>query len=341
MNIRVGVIGTGIMGADHVTTLHRQISGAAVSMVADVDLARAQGIGDGIAGARAMADGFALIADPEVDAVVIASHDSTHAGLAIAAVRAGKPVLCEKPLAPTVAECLHVVRAELDAIGPGGSPLVSLGFMRRFDPGYVQLKAALDAGEGGAPLLLHCISRGVGSAPGASNESSVTGSAIHEFDVLPWLLGSPIVEVSWHAPRCSSAAIGLQDPQLLLLRTADGALSTVEVFLNARYGYDVRCEIVRETGTLALTEPLRMVRDSARQRAIEYPADWRPRFADAYRLELQAWIDGITGGQPSADMASAHDGLVAGAVAEAVIRSMRDGGRTVAVELPSIVATAF
>jgi myo-inositol 2-dehydrogenase/D-chiro-inositol 1-dehydrogenase len=74
-----------------------------------------------------------------------------------------------------------------------------------------------------------------------------------------------------------------------------------------------------------------MVRDSARQRATGYPADWRPRFADAYRLELQAWIDGVTGGQPSADMASAHDGLVAGAVAEAVIRSMRDGGRTVAV----------
>src|SRR5664280_2304775 len=70
--------------------------------------------------------------------------------------------------------------------------------------------------------------------------------------------------------------------------------------LNARYGYDVRCEIVGETGTLALTEPLRMVRDSARQRATGYPADWRPRFADAYRLELQAWIDGVTGGQPSA-----------------------------------------
>ncbi len=84
-----------------------------------------------------------------------------------------------------------------------------------------------------------------------------------------------------------------------------------------------------ETGTLALTEPLRMMRDSAGQRATGYPADWRPRFADAYRLELQAWIDGITAGKPSADMASAHDGLVAGAVAEAVIRSMHDGGRTV------------
>ncbi len=148
MSIRVGVIGTGIMGADHVSTLHRQISGAAVSMVADVDLGRAQGIADGISGVRATDDGFALITDPDVDAVVIASHDSTHAALAVAAVRAGKPVLCEKPLAPTVAECLQVVQAERDAVGPGGSPLISLGFMRRFDPGYVQLRAGA-RGRGG------------------------------------------------------------------------------------------------------------------------------------------------------------------------------------------------
>ena len=125
----------------------------------------------------------------------------------------------------------------------------------------------------------------------------------------------------------------------MLLRTADWALSTVEVFLNARYGYDVRCEIVCEKGTLALTEPLRMVRDSARQRATGYPADWRPRFADAYRLELQAWIDGIVRGQAAAEMASAQDGLVAGVVAEAVIRSMYDGGRTVAVQLPAVSST--
>ncbi len=202
MNIRVGVIGAGIMGADHVKSLHRQVSGAAVSMVADVDLARAQRAG-GLPGVRATDDGFVLIADPDVDAVVIASHDSTHAAPAVAAVRAGKPVLCEKPLAPTVAECLQVVQAERVAVASGGSPMISLGFMRRFDPGYVQLRAALEAGECGAPLVLHCISRGVSSAPGASNEASVTGSAIHEFDVLPWLLGSPIVDVSWHAPRCS------------------------------------------------------------------------------------------------------------------------------------------
>ena len=331
MTVRVGVIGTGIMGADHANTVQRLVSGAEVSMVADVDLARAEAVAATLAGARATSDGFSLIADDAVDAVVIASHDSTHAALAIAAIAAHKPVLCEKPLAPTVAECLEVVRAEEAAIGPGGLPLISLGFMRRFDPGYMQLKESLSTGVHGAPLVVHCISRGVSSAPGATNLSSITGSSIHEFDVLPWLLGAPITEVSWHAPRSSVEAPGFQDPQILLLRTADGTLSTLEVFLNARYGYDVRCEIVCEQGTLALTEPARMVSDSLRARSVGYPADWRPRFADAYRIELQAWIDAVTNGEPT-PLATARDGLTANVVADAVITSMNEGGRVVPVE---------
>jgi myo-inositol 2-dehydrogenase/D-chiro-inositol 1-dehydrogenase len=335
MTVRVGVIGTGIMGADHISTLHRQVTGATVTMVADVDLGRARGVAAGLPGARATDDGVALIGDPAVDAVVIASPDATHADLAVAAIAAGKPVMCEKPLAPTLPECRRVVRAELEAVGAGGPPLVSVGFMRRFDPGYLELKTALQDGACGTPLLLHCVSRGVASGPGSTNESSVTGSAIHELDTVPWLLDAPIVEVSWHAPRPSDAVPGLQDPQLLLLRTADGALTTVEVFLNARYGYDIRCEVVGDRGTLALTNPARVVADADRRRATGYPADWRPRFADAYRTELQSWVDAVAAGRPS-PLATARDGLVTGAVAEAVIASMHDGGRTVAVEPPAL-----
>ena len=331
MTLRVGVIGAGIMGADHVNTLQRMVSGAEVSMVADVGLGRAQSVADPI-GARATDDGYVLIDDDAVDAVVIASHDSTHAGLAIAAIAAGKPVLCEKPLAPTLAECVRVVQTEEATVGDG-VPLISLGFMRRFDPGYLQLKQALGDGSIGRPLVVHNISRGVSSGPGTSNESSVTGSAIHEFDLLPWLLGSPITEVSWQAPRASTEAAGFQDPQVMLLRTADGVLSTLEVFLNARYGYDVRCEVVGEQGTLALTEPTRLVTDLRRARSAGYPADWRPRFADAYRIELQEWTDAVVAGAPS-PLATAYDGLVAAAVADAVITSMRDGGRFVAVQVP-------
>jgi myo-inositol 2-dehydrogenase/D-chiro-inositol 1-dehydrogenase len=331
MTVRVGVIGTGIMGADHVDTLHRFVSGAAVGMVADVDLARAEAVASAVPGVRATGDAAALIGDPAVDAVVVASHDSTHAALVLAAIAAGKPVMCEKPLAPTVPECVRVVEAERAAIGAAGAPLVSLGFMRRFDPAYVELKAALEARACGAPRVAHCVSRGVASAPGATNEVSITQSAIHEFDVMPWLLGAPIVEVSWHAPRSPGPVPGLDDPQVMLLRTADGALTTLEVFLNAGYGYDIRCEIVGERGTLALAEHKRVVADLDGRRAAAYPADWRPRFADAYRLQLQAWIDAVAAGRP-APLATAADGLAATVVADAAVASMRAGGRSVAVE---------
>ena len=136
--------------------------------------------------------------------------------------------------------------------------------------------------------------------------------------------------MSWTAPRRSSQVQGLQDPQLITLRTADGVLSTVETFLNARYGYDIRCEIVGETGAISLTEPARTRTDAALRQGISYAADWRPRFADAYRLELQAWVDSVRDGAPT-PLATGRDGLAASRVAEAVIASMRADGRTTKV----------
>ena len=218
-------------------------------------------------------------------------------------------------------------------IGATGEALLSLGFMRRFDPGYVQLREAIDDGTIGAPVLVHNISRGVSGAPNATSEFSITGSAIHEFDVVPWLLRSPVVEVSWVAPRRSSQVHeGLQDPQLIHLRTADGVLSTCETFLNARYGYDIRCEVVGETGAISLTEPARVRLDAGQRHGIGYAADWRPRFADAYRIELQAWVDSVLAGEPT-PLATGRDGVAASAVAEAVITSMHEGGRVTKVEL--------
>jgi myo-inositol 2-dehydrogenase/D-chiro-inositol 1-dehydrogenase len=329
--LRVGVIGTGIMGTDHALILHRFVSGAVVTRLSDVDPQRATVVADQITGAQLCVDALDLIADPEVDAVVIASNDATHAELAVAAVRAGKPTLCEKPLAPTLSEAADVVSITEHE----GRGLLSLGFMRRFDPGYVELRDALATGAVGAPLVVHCVSRGVSAGPGATSESSVTGSAVHEFDTVPWLLGAAAVEVSWQAPRCSPSVEGLQDPQLLLIRTADGVLTTVEVFLNARYGYDIRCEVVGEHGAICVNEPARLTTDVARARSLGYAADWRPRFADAYRLQLQAWVDAVATGSPS-PLATAHDGLVAAAVCDAMITSMRDSGRWVGVDVPRL-----
>ena len=333
MSIRVGIIGTGIMGADHALTVDRFVSGATVSRLADLDLARAASVATGIAGARATADPHGLIADDEVDAVIIASHDSTHADLIRACVRSGKPVLCEKPLATSLSESASVI----GDIGSDGEGLLSLGFMRRFDPGYTSLRATVAGGRLGAPVLVHSIGRGVSSGPGATSASAVTNSAIHDLDIVPWLLGSPIVEVSWHAGAQTSEISDLIDPQFFLLRTADGVLSTVEMFLNARYGYDIRAEVVFERGTASLAEPVRLVTDRELARSNNYAADWRPRFADAYRLELQAWVDRLSG-RPASDspLASGRDGLIANAVADAVIRSQQSGGARTAVVVPEV-----
>lgn len=176
--------------------------------------------------------------------------------------------------------------------------------------------------------------RGVSTGPGWTDELSATSSAIHDLDIVPWLLDSPVVEVAWLAGR--SAVDDFHDPQLILLRTADGSLSTVDIFLNARYGYDMRCEVVGDAGAASIVEPVHIVTDSELTRLTGYAADWRPRFAEAHRLEQQAWVDRTNGMPDSAALATAHDGLVASAAADAVITSMHTGGVATPVGVPDV-----
>jgi myo-inositol 2-dehydrogenase/D-chiro-inositol 1-dehydrogenase len=318
-DLRLGVIGAGIMGTDHAHIAHRLVSGARVVAVADVDRPRAETLAGELGDTLVAPSAEALIDDDGVDAVVVASHDATHAGLTLAAIAAGKPVLCEKPLAPTAEAGRRVVEAEETA----GRRLVSVGFMRRFDPAHVELHRAVAGGSIGRVVLLNATSRGVAAGPGATSDSSLTNSAIHEFDTVPWLLDSPIVEIRWFAPR--SAVDGMDDPQVMLARTAGDTLVTIETFLNARYGYDIRCEAVGTAGAVALATAAHTVTTSSLRRETSYPSDWRPRFADAYRIELQAWVDAVRAGDPP-PLADARAGLRATLVAEAAIASMRSGG---------------
>ncbi|CDO05964.1 inositol 2-dehydrogenase [Mycolicibacterium cosmeticum] len=327
MTVRVGVIGVGVMGADHARKLARVISGSDLVAVTDFNSEVAGAVATEL-GARVQPDGQALIADADVDAVVIATRDDTHADLVRAALRAGKPVMCEKPLAPTAAECRELVAAQRELAPP--VDLVTVGFMRRFDPPYVALRERVRDGALGAPMMVHGISRNVSSAPGGDSAASITNSAIHELDIMPWLLDSPIVEVSYQHGRSSEHSGARQDPQFYLLRTASGVLVTVELFLNARYGYETRCEVVMETGTAALALPAHIVTDAESRRAVDYPVDWIPRYSDAYRIELQEWVDSVVAGRPSA-LATAEDGLRAALVADALIESMKSGGRWVEV----------
>ncbi|MGH8988882.1 MAG: Gfo/Idh/MocA family protein, partial [Acidimicrobiales bacterium] len=196
MPIGIGVIGTGNIGADHVRRLFNRIAGARVSALFDVEEPRAASLADEV-GAIARPSAGDVISDHSVDAVLIAAPGDTHAELTLACIAAGKPVLCEKPLAPTPDECLKVIDAEV----AGGRRLVQVGFMRRYDEGYQQLKGSLERGQLGDVLLLHCVHRNPSVPPSFTSEMSLTDSVVHEIDVTRWLLGEEVVAASVVAVR--------------------------------------------------------------------------------------------------------------------------------------------
>ncbi len=313
----VGVIGLGAMGADHVAALSEHVPGARVVAVHDAVPQRAREVATSV-GARVADSAEGLIADADVDAVVIASPDHTHAPLTLACVAAGKPVLCEKPLGVSVAESAEVLAAEEAA----GRRMVTVGFMRRFDPGYLELRSAVLGGLVGDPVLVHCVHRNATPHPQATTEGVVGNSMVHELDILPWLVGLPVTGIEVRSPR----AEGLRDPQLAVVELGGGrVLATVEVFLGAQYGYDVRCEVVGTRGAVNLRPPARL--DLARdgRSGVAVPADFRTRFAEAYRAELGAWAAAASRG--GATGARAEDGHRAGVVAAAGIESLRTGRR--------------
>src|SRR5918992_223453 len=326
MTLRIGVVGTGQMGRYHVERLAGGVPDAEVVAVSDVYVEGAKQVAEQVR-ARAYADGHELVADDQVEAVLIASPGFTHEEFTLACLAADKPVLCEKPLAPTVDACLRVLEAE--AAKP--RRLVQVGFMRRYDDGFRSMKERLDDGQVGQALLLHCRHRNPSVPPGFTSDMMITDSVVHDIDVTRWLLGQEIVAATVHKARRSSLAPeGLQDPQMVVLETADGVLVDVESFVTCQFGYDIRYELVGESGTIALGEhPGVQVRAEGGHHG-PIPADYRERFGAAYQTELQEWVSGVLRGEVTGP--SAWDGYATTAVAEAAVESLTKGGRVV-VEL--------
>ena len=318
MTIRVGLIGAGIMGSDHARILATQIPGAKLQFICDVDAARSKAVAAETGATHTATDPLAVINSAEVDAVVIASPDDTHGSLAMAAIAVRKPVLCEKPLAPTSAECLKVIDAEVR----GGKRLVQVGFMRRFDPSYVEMKTVLQKGTIGPALMFHCFHRNVSAPSFFTSVMAITNSAPHEFDIARWVLDTDYKSINVFRPTGADASKP-GSPVFMVAETVGGQLVNIEINNNAAYGYDVRGELVGEKGTVSLCNPDRSVTSVNLVQGVSYPEDWRPRFADAYRLQNSAWIKSIETGSPAG--ASAWDGYAATLVAEAGVASLAKG----------------
>lgn len=325
MTVRVGVVGAGMMGAAHVRTLREQVPGCEVVAVFDADADRAREVA---AGAATQESAQALISSSEVDAVVICSPDLTHAELVLACLDAAKPVLCEKPLALTVAESAALVEAEVAL----GRRLVQVGFMRRYDIGFSALRDSLRGGGLGEARLAHLVHRNTSSTTSTTSANLVTGSMIHELDQLRWLLEDEIASIEVRSP----IADGFQDPQLATVQMRSGLLATVDVFVNAGYGYDVRCELVGTKGAAisSAVSPLRTFRDGNEHLAVT--PDFVVRFGDAYRSELIDWV--LAAEQGSASGASTWDGHLANVAAAAGVESLETGRR---VEVPAATAPSL
>lgn len=323
MTVRVGVIGVGMIGEDHVRRLTQVLSGARVVAVTDVDADRAAAVAARAGGARVHADGRSLVGDDEVDAVLVTSWGPTHAEYVLACLAAGKPVFCEKPLATTQEDCLRIIEAEV----AGGRRLVQVGFMRRYDSAYRALKAVLAEGTIGPPTMFHSAHRNPSVPSYYTADSAITDTAVHDIDISRWLLDDEIAAATVLKPRRSSRAPGdLQDPLVLLLETSGGVLVDVEIAVTIGYGYDIRGEVVGETGAAALGDGGEVVVRAAAVRSSRVPADWRERFIRAYDVELQEWLDAVAAG--SCTGPSSWDGYAATAVADAGLAALHTGSRT-------------
>ena len=319
--IDVGVIGVGVIGQDHIRRLTQVLSGAQVVAVTDLDLGRARTVANG---ATVHDTGAELIADPGVDAVLVTSWGATHEEYVLASIAAGKPVFCEKPLAPTLEACSAIVDAEVAA----GRRFVQVGFMRRYDEQYRALRHAVHDGRLGAPLLMHAAHRNPSMPAYFTGDMMITDSAVHEIDLVRWLFDDEIAALTVLTPRHNRrAADNFADPLMLLVEMAGGVLVDVEVLANARFGYDIRGEVVCEDGTVRLSESEGVLIKHSGSWSGLVPVDWRERFAGAFDTEFRAWLDAIEAGtEPTGP--TAWDGYAATAACLAGLDALRTGART-------------
>lgn len=323
-NLRVAVIGAGRMGADHIQRLHTRIHGAEVAAVIDIDLDRANAAIADIPGARAYATAAeAYSVDPSsggVNAVLIATPGFLHEVALLEALERDIPILCEKPLTPDAASAWKIVEAEQKL----GHQRIQVGFMRRFDQGYMDLGGLVRSGELGELLMLHCRHRNPDTPAGFTNEMLINDSVVHEFDAIRYLTGEEITSVQVRLGKATSKAPnGQHDPQHVLIETASGVLVDVEIFVNAQFGYQVATEAAFEDGIVTIGgDGGPYIRRAGRWGGAVTPG-FEARFGAAYDVEVQSWVDAALRGEIGGP--SAWDGYATAACCEAGVEAQKSG----------------
>ena len=319
-DLKVAVLGVGMMGAFHVDALSTRVRGARVTVVNDFLADKAAEVASKV-GARVESDAITAINDPDVDAVLIASPGDAHAEQLNACLDRGIPVLCEKPLTTDISSAYAIVQKEKTL----GKQLIQVGFMRRFDAEYAALRKLISDGGLGKPLIVHCAHRNPAVGDHFNSEFMIRDSVVHEVDSVRFLLGEELTSVEViKGAATGSAPHGTHDPMLVIFETESGAIVTDEIFVRTGVAYEVRTEVVGEKGSalIGLDQNLQTKATDGRWGGNLTPS-FVERFGGAYDVELQRWVNAAKAG--TIDGASAWDGYAAVAVCEAGVQALRNG----------------
>lgn len=318
--IRVAVVGAGMMGADHITRITERIVGASVSAIVEPDEARGQAALQNAPGAAHFTNIESALAAGVVDAVLIATPGPFHKPVLLPALAAGIPILCEKPLTPTPEESLEIIEAEIAT----GKQLIQVGFMRRFDQGYMDLRELIASGSAGELLAMNCAHRNPEVPDSYQNDMLIEDSVVHEIDVVRYLTDSPItaIEVK-HPKRNSLTPSHLNEPIFVLLYTESGVLANVEMNVSVQFGYQVKTEAIFEQGIAEIGRTAGLTQwQGGRWGGAEHTS-FKTRFAAAYDTQIQRWINAVTRG--TIDGPSAWDGYLAAAACKAGVEALHTG----------------
>lgn len=323
--VRVGLVGAGRIGTSHATLLTRRVPGANLVAVADPRPGAAETLA-GRLGCRAAGDPAALIADPEVEAVVITASSHAHADLVVAAAAAGKAVFCEKPMGMTIEE----VDRGIAAARAAGVPL-QVGFNRRFAADFAAGRQLVVDGGVGTPQLLRSLTRdpGLADPAGVPPWTIFLQTLIHDFDTLLWLNpGAEPVSVyatadALVAPEFKDA--GLLDTAVVVVTFDNGAIAVAEASFSAAYGYDVRGEVFGSAGmvTMGNGAASSLVHADRTGRHAETVRTDVDLFIDAYAAEFVEFADAVRAGRATA--VTGEDARRALGVALASVESVKTG----------------
>ncbi|GGE02048.1 inositol 2-dehydrogenase [Aureimonas endophytica] len=325
--VRIAVLGAGRIGKIHAASVAANPKAKLVAV--------ADPFGDAVRtvaeahGADAMTDAMEAIARPDVDAVVIGTPTDTHVGLMTRAVELGKAVLCEKPIDLDIAES-EKAAANVERLGGK----VMLAFNRRFDTTFAEIRRSIDAGRIGEVRQVVISSRDPGMPPAAYVKSSggiFRDMTIHDLDMARWLLGEEPVLVSAIGSRLVDAPLLEQyddyDTVMVTLQTASGKQAVINNCREAVYGYDQRVEVLGSTGLLTHDNlrPTTMRLTTAEMTDAQEPLlnFFLERYAQAYRAEMNAFVDAIADGKPMPT--TVRDGVLALRLAECAVESVRTG----------------